>query len=185
MPYEADAAFVRRLVARDPRAWSEWVRDHALLVDRVVRARLRAAGAPLDEAEAVAQDVVVKLIDDDCARLRSYAAQSSLKTWICIVAAREASHWLDRWGLRRAAALDEEPPVPEANEDGSDAREIREVLPLLPAQARLILTLRYVRGMEYERIGRLMRISSNTVGPRLTQARGIAKDLLLRRRAER
>lgn len=148
------------------------------MVYRVVRARLRRAGAPLEEAESVVQDVVVKLLEDKARRLRSFEGRSAFGTWACVVAARVASGWLDKWSLRRMEPIPQDQDwslAPAPGDPGLSSRDVEAMLPRLPPRDRLLLTMRYLHGASYASIGRALGVPENSVGSLLADAKARAR----------
>ena len=172
----ANAAFLR---AREPELIEACRRgDHDAFRElfeawrhRVYSIALRYTG---DEAAAmdIAQDSFVKLFDS----IQTFRGESSFQTWVFrLVVNRCFDH---RRRNRRLV------PIPEgflstlraAADSLADlvrseqCQTIRAAVDRLPAQLRLVVTLRYTEGMAYEEIAEVLGCSPGTVASRLNRA---------------
>src|SRR5436190_22506939 len=91
----SDDELARRCIAGDSIAWGELVRRNLDLVHRAVGRVLGAAPADIED---VLQTLFLKLMEEDCRRLRSFQGRSKLSTWLVAVARREALDYLQKKG---------------------------------------------------------------------------------------
>jgi RNA polymerase sigma-70 factor (ECF subfamily) len=137
----------------------------------------RMLGTPA-EAEDAAQETFVRVYT----HLRSYDPQQKLSSWVLSV----ASHYcVDRLRRRRITwiSLDEDPewePVainavhPEdVVLENESSKEIHKWLQTLPAEYRLVITLRYWQDLSYEEIARTTGTTESAVKSRLHRARAM------------
>jgi RNA polymerase sigma-70 factor (ECF subfamily) len=142
-------------------AWNRFVSRHAGVIFAAVRRRLVPAGRTAD-AEDVAQDVFLRLCQNDFRLLRSYdPARAKVSTWLTVVAHSAAIDHLRR--LRRRtediesqpeAVLAVDPVVP-------DRVKIPEGL-LSPRQA-LVMELLYQRDLTPGEAAEIIGIDAQTV----------------------
>jgi len=136
------------------------------------------------EAEDAAQETFVRVY----MHLKTYDPQQRLSSWILAI----ASHYcVDRLRRRRLTwlSLDEdpalEPPTPEAEQpedvalDSESSAEVHRWLQLLPADYRLVITLRYWQDLSYEEIARVTGSSESAVKSKLHRARGMVAQQVL------
>jgi RNA polymerase sigma-70 factor (ECF subfamily) len=175
-----DSELARRCIDGDPAAWGELVRGNLDLVHRAVGRVLGAAGA---DVEDVLQTLFLKLMEEDCRRLRSFQGRSKLSTWLVSVARREALDHLERNG--RATAPREprfrfDPPGdPAAMLDAVlESKRLQAALDRLPARDSLLLQLVCVDGASYEEAARLLGAPLNSISPWLGRAKERLKALL-------
>ena len=153
----------------------------------------RAAGATLsrvlgsaaeDDVEAVVEAVLIALLKDDCAALRSFGGRSSLEGYLRAIATKVALNHVRserRKGWIRFRPLDAAPdaPAPEpAEEDPERMAALRGALERLPPRDRLILKLFHLDGAGYKEIASLLGVSMNAVSPALIRARERLRALL-------
>jgi RNA polymerase sigma-70 factor (ECF subfamily) len=85
---------------------------------------------------------------------------------------------------RRAAPIPSgEPPEPVGRDAADRDERVRHAIANLPERQRLVLFLRYFADLDYEAIGRVMRIRPGTVAAGLNAARAAVKETLEREEA--
>lgn len=173
-----DQALVRRLLAREESAWSEFVARYDRLVQSRILAACRETGhaAGLRETLAdISAEVYAALVDQDMKTLRSYSGRSQLSTWLAVIVRRFTLRHICRLNrLAHDVTLDQ--CVQLMPED--DHKQQQELLRMV-AEARLqlspsdrqLLRLFYDEAKAYKEIARQLSISVNTVGPKLDRAR--------------
>ena len=130
-------------------------------------------------AEDSAQEVFLKAYD----RLKDFRRDSAFSTWLYRVASNHCLDVLRRESRRRTESLEEltereAPSLQRLLADPSDAARaledadlVRAVLDRLPADYRLILTLREMEGLEYKELMAAMDCSMDSVKAKLQRAR--------------
>ena len=158
---DKDVDDLERLLAGDKTAWDRFVARYAALVFAAVQRRLIPAGRGHD-VDDVAQDVFLRLCEDNFRRLASYdSGQAKLSTWLTVVASRIAIDHLRRQKAP-TSALDD---VPES------ALKVEPVIPfkvkippdLLSARQALVIELLYRREMEVAEVAAALKIDPQTV----------------------
>ena len=175
-----DAELARRCTEGDTSAWGELVRRNLDLVHRAVGRVLGAGGADIED---VLQTLFLKLMEEDCRRLRSFQGKSRLSTWLVAVARREALDFLEKRGraaARREPRFSFDPGGdPAATLDSAlEARRVQAALDRLPARDSLLLQLVCVDGASYEEAARLLAAPLNSISPWLGRAKDRLKILL-------
>lgn len=170
-----EALLVRRLAAGDdPEAWTAFVDGYGPLLQalagRMLRRRTgRAADADVDEIVA---EVFLALLRHDRRLLVRYDPTYRLSTWLGVLCRTAVLRHLRRRGRGAGAPAEEVADVrtPSA-EQAERAAALREALAGLPDRDRLLLTLRFLEGLDYRAIARLLDVRPDSVGPLLTRAK--------------
>jgi RNA polymerase sigma-70 factor (ECF subfamily) len=174
-----DRELLRRCLAKQPGAWNDFVDRFLGLIYHVVQhtAHLRSTPLKPEDTEDLAAEVLLQLVAKDYAVLREFRGNSSLATYLTVIARRIAVHEL----ARRAAAREVQSPVPgeQAEPEVDDHRatglerleEVERLLGKLPGREREVVRLHYIEGRTYEEISTELNIPVNTIGPILSRAR--------------
>jgi RNA polymerase sigma factor (sigma-70 family) len=180
-----DGDLVRQCLAGDTNAYEHLVRTWAPRVLAVCHARVARA----DVAEELAQETLFR----GYKALASLAEPDKFGPWIAGIAARVCLDWLkarerttvtmsalgedktaddliDRRQQHRAAAADDE----------EDVARLMEEVERLPEKHREALMLYYYQDCTYQDLAQLLGVSSATVNARLTQARQMLRERLLK-----
>ncbi len=160
---------VRACAQGDAAAWREFVDLSSGWVRRAAEATLRSG----DVDDAVAE-VYRKLLERDCALLRSFRAPFNLKAWLTVIARRTCLRTLRR---PTAAPLERDLVAPPAAEGVEENRELQRLLQKLEAEDRLVLDLFFRQDASYEQIGAVLGISAESVGKRKFRALERLKEL--------
>ncbi len=156
-------------------AWDAFVREATPIVFAAVQRTLRQykPGSASGEAEDLAQDVFVRLVERDFHLLRTYdPARASLSTWLTLVA---RSTVLNRLRRRAVPAV----PLDDAHEGRLAAREeaAREKIEvpegLLSPRQHLVLRLLFEREMTVEEVASTLGVDTQTI--RSTKHKAITK----------
>jgi RNA polymerase sigma-70 factor (ECF subfamily) len=136
-------------------------------------------------ADDLAQEVFIKAYFS----LSKFRFQSEFGTWLYRIAVNHIKDYLRKSSRKKEVSLEEFKEVPAAVSDPIKEKELEHtedkkrklifrVLATLPQKYRMILTLRDVRGLPYEEIARILRISPGTVDSRLYRARRMLRGKL-------
>jgi RNA polymerase sigma-70 factor (ECF subfamily) len=165
-----DAALVAGLRAGEPWARAALFDRYAPHVERILR-RVLGHERHVDMADLVQDAFVQALASID--RLRDADA---LLAWMQTIAARTAYRAIRTRKARAWLRFWEPSEIPEVSVDGIDPdvleahRRTYAVLDRMPAEERLLFALRYIDGMELERIAELREVSLATVKRHLCRA---------------
>ncbi len=175
-----DRDLLKRCLAHQPGAWNDFVDRFLGLVYHVIHhtAHLRSIPLRPEDVEDLAAEVLLQIVSGDYAVLRQFRGNSSLATYLTVIARRICVH-----ELSSRFALHESQPVKPANLDqveDEDVRrtpglerleEVEKLLSKLPARERQVVRLYYIEGRSYEEISAELNIPVNSIGPILSRAR--------------
>ncbi len=188
---EIDRNLLERCLARKPRAWEEFVDRFIGLVWHVIQHSARARSIKLTEEdrEDLCATVFLELVKDDFAVLRHFRRQSSLATYLTVIArrvvVRELLHRkpLARLGDTAPAAspaqgrnddvaqLADTRPAADPEERLSNTEEVQRLLAELQGVEADVVRLYHLEGKSYQEISRQVGVAENSVGPMLSRAR--------------
>jgi RNA polymerase sigma-70 factor (ECF subfamily) len=181
-----DRELIKRCLGRHPGAWNEFVDSYLGLIYHVINhaSHLRSVSLRPEDVEDMAAEVLVQIVADDFAVLRQFRRESSLATYLTVIARRICVQEL----AKRQSAREVQPhidgrhiPEPEA-EDAARAvgletlEEVAQLLKKLPSRERQVVRLHYLEGRTYEEISTKLGIPVNTIGPILSRARKKLRD---------
>ena len=173
-----DRELLRRCLAKQPGAWNDFVDRYLGLIYHVVQhtAHLRSFPLKPEDTEDLSAEVLLQIVASDYEVLRRFRGNSSLATYLTVIARRICVHEM----ARRSAAREVQPPPaapePEADEEprGSGLErheEVERLLSRLPGRERDVVRLHYIEGRTYEEIATELNIPVNSIGPILSRAR--------------
>jgi RNA polymerase sigma-70 factor (ECF subfamily) len=173
-----DRDLLKRCLAKQPGAWNDFVDRYLGLIYHVVQhtAHLRSAPLKPEDTEDLAAEVLLQLVANDYAVLRQFRGNSSLSTYLTVIARRISVHELARRQAAREvqpAAATTETPEPEENRRPGleQLEEVERLLGKLPSREREVVRLHYIEGRSYEEISTSLSIPVNSIGPILSRAR--------------
>ena len=174
-----ESLLVRRLAAGDdPAAWTTFVDRYGPLLQGLARRMLarRIGRAPDDEVDEIVAEVFLALLRHDRRSLRRYDATYRLSTWLGVLCRTAVLRHLRRRG-RDAVAAAGSREVARGVEEVEEVEEaerraaLHAALGTLSDRDRLLLTLRYLEGLDYRSIAEALALRPDSVGPLLTRAR--------------
>ncbi|MCA9194309.1 MAG: sigma-70 family RNA polymerase sigma factor [Planctomycetales bacterium] len=175
---EIDRSLLARCLAAEEGAWEEFVDRYVALITHVVsslakqRENLPVAQIPDCWFDDIVADVFLELLEQDFQVLRKFRGQSSLGTYLVVIARRIA--------LNRIYELQRQPTAPLTREDFAvdgkmpdfeNSEEVRVLLEKLPSQQATLIRLYHLEHCSYSEIGARLGIPENSIGPLLSQAR--------------
>ncbi|GIW98580.1 MAG: hypothetical protein KatS3mg111_1913 [Pirellulaceae bacterium] len=176
----ADIALAKRLIDKEPEAWTEFISTYASLIRWRVGVVARSLGV-MDHSPLIddlTEDVFTALLERDCASLRSFKGRSSLATYVGVITSRVALRRLTASAKQIPNASVEDHCQHLTSDDGPEQkicqreeieRLLREV-DRLPPRGRQLVTLFYLEGKTYEQIRVLTGIPIGSIGPTITRA---------------
>jgi RNA polymerase sigma-70 factor (ECF subfamily) len=178
-----DRALLERCLEHRAGAWNEFVDRFLGLIYHVIHhtAHLRSMPIRPEDIEDLAAEVMLRIVANDYAVLRQFRGDSSLSTYLTVIARRICIEELTRRGAvprevaikadghHGAAAEPEEPPKTEYGLETLE--EVNRLLSKLPSKEREIVRLFYLEGRSYEEISSQLDVPVNTIGPILSRAR--------------
>jgi RNA polymerase sigma-70 factor (ECF subfamily) len=196
-PDPTEQRLVERLVARDERAFNEFVRAYERRIFALV---LRMIGSPA-EAEDLAQEVFVQVFK----AIGSFRGDSKLSTWVYRIAVNLCKNRSKYLRVRHSGeeeeleAVAEQIPLGEARHAnvgqierpdeaiaGKQVEQIvqRAILAIEP-DFRQCLVLRDVEELSYEEIGEITGLAPGTVKSRIHRARAMLREIVERELGEK
>lgn len=185
---EPEAALVAACADGDPVAWERFVARYGTLVAALARRMLtRRAGRVGDaDVDEVVSAVWFALLREDRKLLRRYRPEFRVSTYLGVIARTEVGRHLRRAAARPASlSTDAEagggPPAdPRAasplrdlvrRERDAAVAALRAALEALPPRDRLLLTLRFLEGLDYGRIADVLGVRRDSLGQWLHRAK--------------
>jgi RNA polymerase sigma-70 factor, ECF subfamily len=175
-----DRDLLKRCLHHEPGSWNDFVDRFLGLVYHVVRhtADLRSVTLTPEDTEDIAAQVLLQIVDNDYAALRQFRGNSSLATYLTVIARRTCVHELARraqhkdhvtTGNNHALAAEAHDASPNRGLDNLD--EVTQLLKKLPEKDRSVVKLYFLEGRSYEEIAKELTIPMNSIGPILSRAR--------------
>ena len=152
---------IRSLIDGERGAWQGFLKRYAPVIYGAIQKRLVPAGRAA-EAEDVAQDVFVRICNNDFRLLRTYDPQKArFTTWLTVIATSAAIDHLRR-GNKPNTPLDD---VPEGklSVPGKEPAWIKIPEGLLSPRQALVLKLLYDKDLEVADVARLLSVDPQTV----------------------
>jgi RNA polymerase sigma-70 factor (ECF subfamily) len=175
---DIDRQLLQRCLARQPRAWEDFVDRFLGLVVHVVNhtTQSRSIGVAREDMEDLAAEVFTVLLADDFAVLRRFRGQSSLATYLTVIARRVVVRELLK---RRIVPNVADPSDVDQVADRQDSveerlsnrEEVERLLDELQGEEADIVRLYHLEGKSYDEIRRQTGVPANSVGPTLSRAR--------------
>jgi RNA polymerase sigma-70 factor (ECF subfamily) len=180
---ETDEEIVRRVLDGDTAAFERLLRRYNQRLFRVARGIVGDDG----DAEDVVQEAYLKAYE----HLGEFAGRSSFATWLTRIAVHEATARRRRGrrvrvvDVHEAEALAMAPSNSREPHDEANTRELgdvlRHVVDELPADFRVVFTLRLVEGLSTEDTAECLGLSPENVKVRLHRARSRLRGAIERR----
>jgi RNA polymerase sigma-70 factor (ECF subfamily) len=176
---EIDRNLLERCVDRKSRAWEDFVDRFMGLIVHVANhtAQARSVRLTPEDRDDLCSEVFLNIIKDDFAALRHFRGQSSLATYLTVVARRIVVRRLSQQRSSTQTGGVAEPVVPHG--DGaasveqrvSDREEVHRLLEGLSATEARIVEMYHLEGSTYHDISSAVGVPENSIGPILTRAR--------------
>lgn len=176
-----DRDLLKRCLAHQSGAWNDFVDRYLGLIYHVIHhtAHLRSVPLRPEDVEDLAAETLLQIVANDYAVLRQFRGQSSLATYLTVIARRICVHELaSRTAAREVQAredgkqsIPEPEEVPRAEVGLESLEEVDKLLNKLPGKDREVVRLYYLEGRSYEEISTDLDIPVNTIGPILSRAR--------------
>lgn len=169
---------MQRCLTRQPRAWEDFVDRFLGLVIHVVNhtSHARSIAVSPEDLEDLSAEVFAAILEDDFGVLRRFRGQSSLATYLTVIARRAVVRELLKRrivpNLGQADIDDVEDEAGGAEEERvANREEIERLLEELSGEEAEIVRLYHLEGQSYQEISQRMGIPENSIGPALSRAR--------------
>jgi RNA polymerase sigma-70 factor (ECF subfamily) len=181
-PFTAvDRDLLKRCLANAPGSWNDFVDRFVSLIYHAIQytSHLRSARVGPEDLEDIAAEVMLKLVARDFQVLREFRGESSLATYLTVIARRICVKELARRQQVLGAINRGESRIPEPEADDAPAaakgierlEEVDALLRRLKGREREIVRLYYLEGRTYEEISTDTDVPVNTIGAVLSRAR--------------
>ena len=187
---DIDRGLLERCLAHRPRAWEDFVDRYMGLVIHVVNHSAQAKSVRLtsEDREDLVGVVFLNIIKDEFAVLRHFRGESSLATYLTVIARRVVVHELlkNKQSSRLSLAkLDHGPEngssahgaASHAEQRMSDRDQIDRLLGELDGTEAQIVRMYHLEGKTYQEISSAVGMPENSVGPTLSRARRKMRDV--------
>lgn len=180
MPFrEIDRQLLDRCLAKEPGAWNDFVDRYMGLIYHVIHHVSHARSIVFTPAdiEDIAAEIFLAVVDEDYAVLRRFKGQSSLPTYLTVIARRvcvlevikrQREAELGHTQAHRSVVSDDDSQEAEAI---ASAEEVERMLEHLPEREAQVVKLYHLKYLNYRQIGKQLGIPENSVGPILASAR--------------
>ena len=180
---EIDRKLLQQCLSREPHAWETFVDRFLGLILHVVRHTAKSRSLPIsaqDEEDLVAE-FFVTVVRDDFALLRRFRLQSSLATYLGVVARRVVVRELLRRSSPTRLGEAATPHTAMASIGGGDLdspekrisnrEEVERLMSGLTGPEADVVRLYHLEGKSYREISSAIGIPENSIGPTLSRAR--------------
>ncbi len=180
---EIDRKLLQQCLSREPHAWETFVDRFLGLILHVVRHTAKSRSLPIssqDEEDLVAE-FFMTVVRDDFALLRRFRLQSSLATYLAVVARRVVVRELLRQSSptrlgeaaspRVAMASIADADVDSPEKRISNREQVERLLGSLTGPEADVVRLYHLEGKSYREISSAIGIPENSIGPTLSRAR--------------
>jgi RNA polymerase sigma-70 factor, ECF subfamily len=173
---DIDRNLLQRCLARKPRAWEDFVDRFMGLVVHVVNhsAQCRSLRLGPEDREDLVAQVFLTVVNNEMAVLRNFRGDSSLATYLTVIARRVVVHDLAKQSgtlqTQRVQALNGGAASPTADRV-SDREQIERLLEELEGAEAEIVRMYHLEGKSYNEISTAVGMPENSVGPTLSRAR--------------
>ena len=182
-----DRELLQRCLHRSSSGWDDFVDRFLGLVQHVVDHTASTRCIPLAETtrEDLISDVFVCLLKNDFGVLRRFREQSSLATYLTVVARRVVVRGLlqrrlhsnrERTGMTEAESI--AAATDYSTESVENAESIEIAMKKLSEEEATAVRMFHIEGKSYREIGVQIGMAENSVGPYLTRARAKMKNAL-------
>ncbi len=177
-PLDDDRALVASCLEASPAAWEAFVGRFAGIFFHVVRSTCSQQHRIVSamECEDLVSEILLEILRNDAAVLRSYAGRSALAAYLTVVARRVVVRRLYRSRpVIRGTVHPEIDTVPAAVADARDAADRKEevagMISKLDDSEALLVRLHHIEARSYGEISRLTGLPLGSIGPALSKAR--------------
>jgi len=178
---EIDRNLLERCLGGKPRAWEDFVDRFMGLVVHVVNhtAQARSVRLTPEDRDDLCAEVFLAVLHNDLALLRNFRGQSSLATYLTVVARRIVVRELLCWksaarlgdgsALHVAEAIPD--PHPNAEQRIDNQEQVQRLLNGLKGTEADVIRMYHLEGKSYREIGSAVGMPENSIGPILSRAR--------------
>ncbi len=177
---DIDRKLLQRCLERKPGAWEDFVDRFLGLVVHVIHhtAQSRSIIPTPADIDDLASEVFLAVIQDDFATLRHFRGESSLATYLTVVARRVVVREVLKrrsasslWSVAERQGHHPPDDRPSLEERISNREEVERLLSSLDSPEADVVRLYHLEGKSYREISSQVGMPENSVGPTLSRAR--------------
>lgn len=179
---EIDRNLLERCIQRKPRAWEDFVDRFMGLVLHVINHTAQARSVRLgnEDRDDLTAEVFLNVLKDDYQLLRRFRGQSSLATYLTVVARRvvvrkllqeRSSARLGNGSALHDAAKQVADTNPAVEQRLGNAEQVERLLDGLDATEARVVRMFHLEGSSYHEISSSVGVPENSIGPILSRAR--------------
>jgi RNA polymerase sigma-70 factor (ECF subfamily) len=178
---EIDRDLLRRCLDDEPGGWKDFVDRFIGLFIHVINhtAQARSVRISSEDIDDLCAEVFLALLANDYAALRQFRGQSSLATYLAVIARRVVAREIARRRMAEAlghvtahkAALDHAQADRHESQRIENREEVERMLEGLPDTEAKIVLQYHLEGRSYREISSGLGIPENSIGPTLSRAR--------------
>ncbi|MBX7103135.1 MAG: sigma-70 family RNA polymerase sigma factor [Gemmataceae bacterium] len=177
---QVDNQLLQRCLRHESGAWNDFVDRFIGLIYHVIHftAYHRSATLQPEDVEDLASDVLLAIVAKDYAVLRQFRGQSSLATYLTVIARRVCVQQLSKRASVKEVQLDgkvDREDRPRVERGIEQIEEVQRLKKQLPARDRKVVQLFYIEGRSYEEIATRLNLPVNSIGPILSRARKVIR----------
>ncbi len=184
---QLDRILLERCLSGAEGAWDDFVERFLPLIVHVVNhtATLRFGSLPDAWRDDLVAEVLLSLVDNNFSVLRRFRGESSLGTYLAVVARRVAARKLAK--MRRSEGNSTNRSAkesPNGKSTGNDdllhverVDQVETLLKRMPQREAQVIRLFHLEHCTYEEISSHLGIPENSIGPLLSRARNLMKAL--------
>lgn len=170
-----DRNLIKRCLGRTPRAWEDFVDRFLGLVVHVVNhsAQSRSIRLSDQDREDLTAEVFLAIVDEDFGVLRRFRGESSLATYLTVLARRVVvRELLKRKSVASLEDVDEQSSNDGSGEERINSRdEVERLLRTLHGPEAEVVRMYHLEGKSYQEISSRIGMPENSIGPTLSRAR--------------
>ncbi|MEZ6134376.1 MAG: sigma-70 family RNA polymerase sigma factor [Pirellulaceae bacterium] len=171
---DLDRSLLDRCLQGADGAWENFVDRYIALITHVVNStgKLRLGNIPDQWRDDIVAEVLLALVENDFAVLRRFRGQSSLGTYLVVVARRVAVRKLSKMKFRpKHLSVDQASGAAAPQFHLDDSEEVYALLGQMPESEATAIRMFHLEHRTYSDIGQHIGLPENSVGPLLSKAR--------------
>lgn len=179
---EIDLNLLKRCLAQEPGAWKDFVDRFIGLFVHVIHhtAHARSARLSPEDVDDLCAEVFLSLLANRSAVLRQFRGQSSLATYLTVIARRVAVREISRRRMAEAfghvnahytASIYQTRKSVREHQRIENRDEVHRMLEELSKTDAEVIRQFHIQGKSYREISSQLGIPENSIGPTLTRAR--------------
>ncbi len=177
---DPDRSLLSRCLSGTDGAWEQFIERYLALITHVVSAagKTRLGAIPDQWRDDIVAEVLLAIVDNDFAVLRHFRGQSSLGTYLVVVARRVAVRKLSKMHNASHPKIGREPAS--SNADAlllDNDEEVQLLLTKIPETEATAIRMFHLEHRSYSDIGQQMGLPENSIGPLLSKARDRMRSL--------